>query len=326
MLITVAFHHKALQIIVKELDVDIFCTNNLPRHHNTLGIDYNRLREIKEDLIWCSISAQGLDYPDVPGYDPMIQAMCGFMDLTGDSDGPPMQCGPPIIDLKAGDEAFTQVIIAMMEREKTKSGKMIDISMAQIAASWLHTFLPMLDMDSPPSELKRSGNEHRQFIPVNAYPTQDGFIYVAIGSDGQWARIVKHPAFLSLDMEKYTTNESRRQNKKQLHNDIGAITQKYSTSDIAKILTEAVIPHSPITPIEKVMELPFIKKELLKTETPDGKTVRLPPPAVNTPYLEKVKGNIPFTPAYGEQSISLLEEAGVPSNEIPSLLEKGVIA
>ena len=102
------------------------------------------------------------------------------MDITGNPDGPPMQNGPPIIDLKAGDEAFAQVLYALLDRHRTGAGRAIDGSMAQVATSWLLTFLPMLDMGSPPDELKRSGNEHRQFIPTNAYPTADGFIYLAV--------------------------------------------------------------------------------------------------------------------------------------------------
>ena len=82
-----------------------------------------------------------------------------------------------------------------MERSETGKGKQIDISMAQVAVSWLHTFLPMLDMGSPPEELKRAGNEHRQFIPVNAYRSKDGYVYMAIGSDAQWHRFTKMTMF-----------------------------------------------------------------------------------------------------------------------------------
>jgi crotonobetainyl-CoA:carnitine CoA-transferase CaiB-like acyl-CoA transferase len=176
---------EIVQQLVKGLGVDVFCTNTIPFRHEQLGIDYETLRKARADLIWCSISAMGLAYPEVPGYDPVLQAMCGYMDITGNPDGPPLQCGPPLIDLRGGDEAFTQILIALMERAETGEGKAIDISMAQVAVSWLQTFLPMLDMGSPPSEIKRAGNEHRQFIPVNAYRTADGFIYVAIGSDAQ---------------------------------------------------------------------------------------------------------------------------------------------
>jgi itaconate CoA-transferase len=315
-----------LKRLIKELQVDVFCTNTLPERHKQLGIDYEVLRQEKEDLIWCCISALGLEQPDVPGYDPVIQALCGYMDITGQADGPPLQCGPPLVDLKAGDEAFVQIILALMERSKTGKGKKIDISMAQAAVSWLQTFLPMLDMGSPPSELKRAGNEHRQFIPVNAYKTKDGFIYMAIGSDSQWSRFVKQPLFVSLAEERFATNEGRRRDKKELHKRIEAITQQHLSDKVAKVLAEAEIPHSPITPIEDVPELPFVLSKALKTKTPDGRTVRLPPPAVETGYLEQIEGNLPFAPAYGEHTDAILREVGLPASEIASLRERGIVA
>ena len=65
----------------------------------------------------------GPDYPDVPGYDPVIQAMCGYMELTGDPDGPPMLTGVPMIDLKAGDEVYANVLLALLERAETGQGQ-----------------------------------------------------------------------------------------------------------------------------------------------------------------------------------------------------------
>jgi len=315
-----------LKRLIKELQADVFCTNTLPARHKQLGIDYETLCKEKEDLIWCCISAMGLAYPDVPGYDPVTQALCGYMDLTGHPDGPPLQCGPPLIDLKAGDEAFIQIILALMERKETGKGKKIDISMAQAALSWLHTFLPMLDMGSPPSELKRSGNEHRQFIPVNAYQTKDGYIYMAIGSDAQWSRFVKQPLFDSLDQERFATNEGRRKDKTELHKSIEAITQQQPSDKIAKVLAEAGIPHSPITPIEEVADLPFVSSNALRTTTPDGRAVRLPPPAVETDYLRKIKGTLPFAPAYGEHTDTILKEVGLSPSEVASLRERGIVA
>jgi len=315
-----------LKRLIRELQADVFCSNTMPARHTRLGIDYETLRTEKEDLIWCCISAMGLAHPDVPGYDPVMQALCGYMDLTGHADGPPLQCGPPLVDLKAGDEAFIQVILALMERTETGKGKQIDISMAQAAVSWLHTFLPMLDMGSPPSELKRSGNEHRQFIPVNAYRTKDGFIYMAIGSDAQWSRIAKKPMFNSLDQERFGTNEGRRKDKDELHQAIEAITQKHPSAEVSKVLTEAAIPHSPITPIEEVPNLPFVASNALQTTAPDGRTVRLPPPSNQTDYLEQINGSLPFAPAYGEHTDTILAEVGLSSSEIASLRERKVVA
>lgn len=315
-----------LKRLIKELQVDVFCTNTMPARHQKLGIDFKTLHQEKEDLIWCCISAMGLAYPDVPGYDPVMQALCGYMDLTGHPDGPPLQCGPPLVDLKAGDEAFIQIILALAERNETGKGKQIDISMAQAAVSWLHTFLPMLDMGSPPSELKRSGNEHRQFIPVNAYKTKDGFIYMAIGSDAQWNRLVKNPMFASLDQERFATNEGRRKDKEELHQSIEAITQDHPSAEVSEVLEEAAIPHSPITPIEEVPDLPFVASNALKTTAPDGRTVRLPPPAVITKYLEKINRNLPFAPTYGGHTDNLLNEVGLTSSEIAELRKRGIVA
>lgn len=315
-----------LKQLIKKLEADIFCTNTMPARHKRLGINYKTLSQEKEDLIWCCISAMGLAFPDVPGYDPVMQALCGYMDLTGHSDGPPLQCGPPLVDLKAGDEAFIQIILALMERNETGKGKQIDISMAQTAVSWLHTFLPMLDMGSPPSELKRSGNEHRQFIPVNAYRTKDGFIYIAIGSDAQWSRITKKSMFASLNQARFATNEGRRKDKTELHSAIEAITQKFPSSKVSEVLTEAAISHSPITPIEEVSNLPFVTSSALKTTTPDGRTVRLPPPSVRTDYLEQKKATLPFAPAYGEHTDTILCEIGLSPSEIASLRERKIVA
>jgi len=315
-----------LRQLIIELEVDVFCTNTLPARHKKLGIDYESLSQEKEDLIWCCISAMGLNYPDIPGYDPVLQALCGFMDLTGHADGPPLQCGPPLVDLKAGDEAFIQILIALTERSQTGQGKKINISMAHAAVSWLHTFLPMLDMGSPPSELKRSGNEHRQFIPVNAYRTKDGYIYLAIGSDAQWSRLVSQPMFASLNKPQYATNEGRRQDKANLHQAIEAITSQHPSAAVDQVLTKAKIPHSPITPIEEVPELPFVAEAALKTITPSGSSVRLPPPAVQTDHLRKINGVLPFAPAYGENTESILQEIGLTSSKISQLRQQKIIA
>jgi len=306
--------------------VDVFCTNTLPARHRELGFDFEALAVVRPELIWCCISAMGLSHPEIPGYDPMMQALCGYMDITGHPDGPPLQCGPPLTDLKAGDEAFAQVLLALLERRETGRGRKIDISMARAAVSWLQTFLPMLDMDSPPSELRRAGNEHRQFIPVNAYPTRDGYLFVAVGSDAQWRRLVGEPLFASLDEARLSTNEGRRAAREELHRAITRITATQRTAELEDVLSRAAVPHAPITPIERVMDLPFVASDLLETRAPDGRRVRLPPAAVRTSYLDEQDGRLAFAPAYGENTDDVLAEAGLKGAEIRTLHEKGVIA
>lgn len=311
--------------LVRELPVDVFCTNTLPARHRELGLDYEALREAREDLIWCSISALGTAHPDVPGYDPVIQALCGLMDITGPADGPPTQNGPPLSDLKAGDEVFAQVALALFERERTGRGKRIDVSMAHGAVSWLLTFLPMLDMGSPPEELRRSGNEHRQFIPTNAYPTADGWVYVAVGSAAQWERLVATEPFTALADPRFSTNEGRRAHRAELTERIVAVTSRHPSALLAGALATAGVPNAPITPIERVMDLPFLAPALLSTTAPDGRRVRLPPPAVPTPHLAARGGELPFAPAYGEHTDAILSEAGVAPEAIRDLRRRGVV-
>jgi phenylsuccinyl-CoA transferase len=315
-----------LRRLIGELEVDVFCTNTMLSRHEALGIDYASLREVREDLIWCAISAMGPEHPGVPGYDPATQALCGYMDLTGERDGPPMQCGPPLIDLKAGDEVFAQVLLALLERAQGGGGKQIHVSLAHAAVSWLHTFLPMLDMGSPPEEVRRNGNKHRQFIPVNSYPTADGHVYVALGSDAQWARLVATGMFASLDEARFRSNESRRREQDDLHDLIGALTGSHTTAEVCVVLTEAAIPHSRVTPIEQVADLDFVRASALATRAPDGRGVRLPPPAVPTAHLEQLGGELPFAPAYGADTDAVLAELGLDGDQIGRLRETGVVA
>lgn len=317
---------ELLALLVRELPVDVFCTNTLPSRHRELGMDYGTLAALRPELVWCCISAMGPAEPDVPGYDPMLQALCGYMDLTGYPDGPPLQCGPPIIDLKAGDEAFLQVALALAERAETGRGRRIDIAMAQVAVSWLHTFLPMLDMGSPAAELRRAGNEHRQFIPVNAYPCRDGFVYVAVGSDAQWARLVGEPLFAALARDDWSTNEGRRATKQELHAAIAVITGAHDYGEVTAALRAAAVPHAPITGIDRVAELPFVARTALSTTAPDGRQIRLPPPAVSTAHLDAAGGELPFAPAYGEHTEALLGEVGVEPEAVAALRRDGVIA
>jgi crotonobetainyl-CoA:carnitine CoA-transferase CaiB-like acyl-CoA transferase len=86
------------------------------------------------------------------------------------------------------------------------------------------------------------------------------------------------------------------------------------------------VPHSPITPIEGVAGLPFVAETTLRTVTPDGRTVRLPPPAVSTAHLEARQGALPFAPDYGEHTGAVLAEAGLSPEEIADHREKGVVA
>lgn len=313
---------EALKRLVRGLDVDVFCCNTVPERYVPLGIDYATLSAVKPDLIWAGISALGPEYPEVPGYDPVIQAMAGYVELTGDPNGTPVLCGVPVIDLKAGDEVYANVILALAERAETGSGREIHVSMLQAAASWLITTLPLLDFDCEPWEVTRAGNEHRKFVPTNVYPARDGYLYMAIGSDVQWRRLTGLPRFASLATEERLTNEGRIRDRSRLQRDIAALTAAMGAEDVMADLRTATIPHARINGVAAVRELEALRSRLTATAMPGGKRVRMQPMAVDLPGAAR---EFPFSPKYGEHTCPVLREAGFSDDECRALAAAGAI-
>jgi len=314
--------HDALKRIVHELNVDVFCCNTVPERYKALGIDYATLSSVKPDLIWAGISALGPEYPEVPGYDPVVQAMAGYVELTGDPNGTPVLCGVPVIDLKAGDEVYANVMLALAERAESGRGREIHVSMLQAAASWLITTLPLIDFDCEPWEISRAGNEHRKFVPTNVYPVRDGFLYMAIGSDVQWRRLTAMLRFASLATEERLTNEGRIRDRKNLQRDIAAVTAAMSAEEVIADLRAASIPHARINGVAEVRELEALRGRLTETRTPDGKRVRMQPMAVDLPGAAR---EFSFPPKYGEHTRPVLREAGFSEAECRTLAAAGVI-
>ena len=312
----------ALKRLVKGLDADVFCCNTVPERYRALGIDYATLSAVKPDLIWAGISALGPEYPEVPGYDPVIQAMAGYVELTGDPNGTPVLCGVPVIDLKAGDEVYANVMLALAERAESGRGSEINVSMLQAAASWLITTLPLVDFDCEPWEVTRAGNEHRKFVPTNVYPASDGFFYMAIGSDVQWRRLTALPRFASLASEARLTNEGRIRDRVKLQRDIAAVTATMKTEEMMADLRAATIPHARINGVTAVRELEALRERLTATVMPNGKRVRMQPMAVD---LAGAAREFSFPPKYGEHTRPVLREAGFSEGECRALAAAGVI-
>ncbi|MFH2007739.1 MAG: CoA transferase [bacterium] len=317
--------HALLGRLVRDLPVDVFLVNTLPGRYEKLGLDYDTLRGFREDLIWVGISALGPDYPRFPGYDPALQALLGYMHVTGEPDGPPMLCGVPIADLKAGDEAFNQVLLALLHHAETGQGRRIDISMAQAAVSWLVTYLPLLELGGSLGQLTRNGNEHREFVPVNAYPSKDGFIYIAIGNDRQWLGLTRVPGFEGLASEDRLTNAGRQVAREAIHEELGALTALRTTAELSELFVQAGLVHAPIHSLEEVAAQPYIQKTRPHTELPDGRRIHLAPPAVDTPHLAEVGGKLTLPPGYGEHNEAVLAEIGLNASELDQLREQGII-
>jgi crotonobetainyl-CoA:carnitine CoA-transferase CaiB-like acyl-CoA transferase len=214
-------------------------------------------------------------------------------------------------------------MLALAERAETGQGTRIDVSMLQAAASWLITTLPLLDFNCQPNEITRCGNEHRKFIPTNVYPTADGFIYVAIGSDVQWKRLCEIPKFRGLANPLRATNAGRHAEREAIHVDFAQVSRCFTTAELAQDFREATIPHAPIHDIPAVRAMDAIATKLTHSTLPDGRRIRLQPPAVDRPGM---RNELALAPKYGQHTRALLREAGVNDADIETLLAQGIVA
>ena len=192
-----------------------------------------------------------------------------------------MQCGPPLIDLKAGDEVFAQVLLGLLERERTGRGKQIDVSMAHAAVSWLHTFLPMLDMGSRPRRSAATATStvsSSRSTPTRRSDGSSTSPSAATPSGRAWSEpLFASPGPAPLRHQRGPPRRTRRSCTPPSRRS----RQSTARARSRVALRRAAIPHAPITPIEEVNDLPFVRRRrALRTTTPDGRMMRLPPPAV----------------------------------------------
>ena len=313
-----------LRELILKLDVDIFATNQLPRNYPKLGVDYERLKSIKENIIWMGVTGFGPESNEA-AYDPVLQARAGFMELTGEAGGEPMVFGLPMADLGASEHGYGQIMKALYKRAATGEGSRIDISMLQSAVSWMVN--PVLLTKSFGDKITRRGNTHEFFAPVSVYETQDGYVYIAIGNDRQWQTITEQAGFEGLHKQEYKTNAGRIADVKRLNEAIRQVTQTRTTAELVELFNRIGVPISTVCSIGEVVQDPHIKDKLITARDPrTGTQVFLPPPPVITPYLESVNMQLPFPPRWGEHNADIYGGAlGCDAERLADLKARGII-
>jgi crotonobetainyl-CoA:carnitine CoA-transferase CaiB-like acyl-CoA transferase len=313
-----------LRDLIMVLDVDIFACNQLPRNYDKLGIGYEQLRAIKDDIIWLGMTGFGPDSNEA-AYDPILQARAGIMDLTGEHDGAPQVFGLPMADLGASEQGYGQIMRALYLREATGEGSRVDISMFQSLVSW--EVNPVMLTKSFGARIRRRGNTHEFFAPVSVYETADGYVYIAVGNDRQWQAMTELPGFESLYSEERKTNAGRIADVVRLNEEINGITRTRSTEEMIRLFQSITVPISTVNSIEDVIEDPLIKDKMITVkDSRTGRVVFLPPTPVLTPYLESAGMQMSFPPRLGEHNEEIYGDLlGYDKKRIGELAESGVI-
>ena len=309
-----------LHELIQKLPVDIFAINQRPKDYLKLGIDYDTLRALKPDLIWVGISGFGPDSNEA-AYDPVIQARAGWMDITGEPDGAPMVFGLPMVDLGAGEQGYGQVMRALYLRERTGTGSRVDISMFQSAVSWMVS--PFLLANDYDQNVSRRGNTHQFFGPVSVYPTSDGFIYIAVGNDKQWANIVATNEFAHLALEKYQRNAGRMTDLKELNHAIAQVMRTRTTSEWTDFFHALGVPVSRVNTMRETIADENVQRNMLTAhDARTGTTLHFPAPVVVTEHLRAQNMQVKFPPRLGEDNEKILGGLGY---DVRALQERGVI-
>ncbi len=315
---------EILKKLVLTLKVDIFATNQLPRNYAKLGIEYERLREIKEDLIWLGVTGFGPQSNEA-AYDPILQARGGLMELTGEKDGPPQVLGIPLPDMGASEHGYGLLMKALYKRAVTGKGSRIDLSMFESTVSWLTQ--PITHTVTFKKKVTRRGNTHEFFAPVSVYETKDGYAYIAVGNDRQWETMTKIPGFESLYKKEYERNAGRIADVARLNQAINSITKNFTTEELIGLFNQATIPISRVNTIEEVVNDPLVKPNLLRSKDPKtGLEITLAPPPFMTPYLRSAHQSLSFPPRFGEHNEEIYGgRLGYSPKQLKELKERNII-
>ena len=286
--------------LIKELSVDVFITNQLPKNYQKLGIDYDRLKTVKSDIIWLGVTGFGPDSNE-GAYDPILQARSGLMELTGEAQGDPQVLGIPLPDMGTSEHAYGLLMKALLKRELTGEGSRIDLSMFESSVSWLT--VPITLTSSFGKTITRRGNTHEFFCPVSVYQTRNGYIYLAVGNDKQWKALVSQPAFQELDTPEYLQNAGRIADVDNLNQAMNTITAKMTSEELIDLLQSITVPVSKIKSLEDVLQDPLVEKKLLHATDPVTATqITLAPPPNMTGFMQQNKGQLSFPPRFGEHN------------------------
>ena len=315
---------KIFHSLIKNLKVDIFATNQLPRNYKKLGIDYESIKALKPDIIWLGVTGFGPDSNEA-AYDPVLQARSGLMEMTGESKGDPQVLGIPLPDMGTSEHSYGLLMKALYFRQVTGKGSCINMSMFESSVSWLT--VPITISTLLKKEITRRGNTHEFFCPVSVYKTSNGFIYLAVGNDRQWKSMVSHEMFKSLDKPKYEKNEGRIKDVENLNIGINKITENYTTEELIDLFNSITLPVSKIKTIPEVVADPLVERRLLFADDPrTGIRITLPPPPNMTTYLEQSNRQLSFPPRFGEHNQEIYgQKLGYSDEELQGLKQNGII-
>jgi crotonobetainyl-CoA:carnitine CoA-transferase CaiB-like acyl-CoA transferase len=304
---------------------DVLVENFRPGTLARVGLDYAPLAETDRRLIYCSVSGFGQTGPrrHEAGYDAVIQAEGGLMSITGAPDGPPYRLGVAIGDIVSGMFAAQGILLALLARERTGQGQLVDIAMLDSVAALL-TYQAGIYFATG-SAPRRIGNRHPTIVPYETFAASDGEFVLAVGNDDQWRRF-SAAAGLDPDDARFASNRLRVTRYAELRPILEERLRRDTRQSWIERLTAAGVPCGSVRDLDEVFSDPQLSAREMITRSEHAtigalQLLGIPVKLSGTPGAVRTA-----PPTLGQHTESVLrEDLGLSAAEIAMLRGRGAI-
>jgi len=260
------------------IQADVLIENFVPGTMQKWGLGYEEYLSKKfPQLIYCGISGFGSEGPlgRLPGYDAVLQAMCGLMSINGNTETGPMRTGIPIVDIVTGYNAFAGITMALLARARLGYGQRVDATLFDTALSLLipHAVNWMASGKTP----GLWGNAHPNIPTYNRFDVGDGQMFLGILNDAQFIKFCRQIKRddLAAD-ERFKTNASRIEHREALHKEIDAALKPFTRAELCADLMAIGIPAGPVHNVAEALQQPHAAARDMLVTRPDYKGVGIP--------------------------------------------------
>ncbi len=273
------------------------------------GLDYEGLRKVKPDVIYCSITGFGQDGPYAarPGYDFLVQGMGGIMHVTGQPDGPPTKVGISVVDILTGMYAANAIQAALIRRQRTGEGAFIDCALLDSVTAVLG--FQAMNLMIGGTEGRRMGNKHPNVVPYDVYRASDGEFIIASANEPQFRRLAEALGRPDMaDDPRFLTMGDRAKNRAALDTALNALTATRTRAENIALLDGVGVPAGPINSVREVFADPQVIHRGLRIDRANPRAREGTTPGLRSAIImDGVPAASPrHAPALGEHTAELL--------------------